>query len=72
MTPLRAVKGMNDVLPDEVGGWQRVERAYAHSMSLHGFREVRGKKARAHIDEAAACAILQSWLDARRVRRKQP
>jgi putative holliday junction resolvase len=30
--------------------------------------EVRGKKARAHIDEAAACAILQSWLDARRTR----
>ncbi|HEY8042288.1 MAG TPA: Holliday junction resolvase RuvX [Polyangiaceae bacterium] len=28
--------------------------------------EVRGKKARARIDEAAACAILQSWLDARR------
>jgi putative Holliday junction resolvase len=25
-------------------------------------------KARAHIDEAAACAILQSWLDARRGR----
>jgi histidyl-tRNA synthetase len=32
---------MNDVLPDEVGGWQRVERAYARTMSLHGFREVR-------------------------------
>ena len=31
--------------------------------------EVRGKKARARIDEAAACAILQSWLDARRGRR---
>ncbi len=28
--------------------------------------QVRGRKARAHIDEAAACAILQSWLDARR------
>jgi putative Holliday junction resolvase len=28
--------------------------------------EVRGPKARARIDEAAACAILQSWLDARR------
>jgi putative Holliday junction resolvase len=28
--------------------------------------EVRGRKARARIDEAAACAILQSWLDARR------
>lgn len=31
--------------------------------------EVHGKKARARIDEAAACAILQSWLDARRGRR---
>jgi putative Holliday junction resolvase len=31
--------------------------------------EVRGKKARSLIDEAAACAILQSWLDARRGRR---
>ncbi len=41
MTPLRAVKGMNDVLPDEIGRWQRVERAYARTMSLHGFREVR-------------------------------
>jgi putative Holliday junction resolvase len=28
--------------------------------------EVRGQKARQRIDEAAACAILQSWLDARR------
>ena len=41
MTALRAVKGMNDVLPDEIGRWQRVERAYARTMSLHGFREVR-------------------------------
>ena len=32
--------------------------------------EVRGKKARALIDEVAACAILQSWLDARRGRRR--
>jgi len=32
---------MNDVLPDEVGRWQRIERAYARTMSLHGFREVR-------------------------------
>jgi putative Holliday junction resolvase len=28
--------------------------------------EVFGKKAKERIDEAAACAILQSWLDARR------
>jgi histidyl-tRNA synthetase len=41
MTPLRAVKGMNDVLPDEVGRWQRLERVYARTASLYGFREVR-------------------------------
>jgi len=27
---------------------------------------VRGRRARARVDEAAACAILQSWLDAHR------
>jgi putative Holliday junction resolvase len=27
--------------------------------------ELRGSKARARIDEAAACAILQAWLDSR-------
>jgi histidyl-tRNA synthetase len=32
---------MNDVLPDEIGRWHRVERAFARTMSLHGFREVR-------------------------------
>jgi putative Holliday junction resolvase len=37
-----------------------------------GASEVRGAKARARIDEAAACAILQSWLDARRARRGPP
>ena len=31
---------------------------------------VRGPKARRRIDEAAACAILQSWLDARLARRR--
>jgi histidyl-tRNA synthetase len=41
MTPLRAVKGMNDVLPEDIGRWQRVEAAFARTMSLHGFREVR-------------------------------
>ncbi|MCL2447524.1 MAG: Holliday junction resolvase RuvX [Polyangiaceae bacterium] len=33
---------------------------------------VRGKKARAHIDEAAACAILQSWMDAQRISSGRP
>jgi histidyl-tRNA synthetase len=32
---------MNDVLPDEIGRWQHVERVYATTMSLHGFREMR-------------------------------
>ena len=41
MTQLRAVKGMNDVLPEEIGRWHRVEALYARAMELHGFREVR-------------------------------
>ena len=52
MTTLRAVKGMNDVLPDEIGRWQRVEAAYARDMSLHGYREVRTPLRRAD----AACS----------------
>jgi histidyl-tRNA synthetase len=41
MTPLQAVKGMNDVLPEEIGRWQHIEHAFARTMSLHAFREVR-------------------------------
>ncbi len=41
MTPLQAVKGMNDVLPEDIGRWHLVERAYARTMRLHGFREIR-------------------------------
>jgi histidyl-tRNA synthetase len=41
MDPLRAVKGMNDVLPDECAQWQRVESAFRRAAALHGFREVR-------------------------------
>jgi histidyl-tRNA synthetase len=32
---------MNDVLPDEIGRWHRVERLYARTMTVYGFREVR-------------------------------
>jgi len=32
---------MNDVLPDEVGRWQRVEQTFARTMTLYGYREVR-------------------------------
>ena len=41
MEPLRAVKGMNDVLPDECAQWQRVEAAFRRASALYGFREVR-------------------------------
>jgi histidyl-tRNA synthetase len=41
MTPLQALKGMNDVLPEEIGRWHRVETLYARTMALHGFRELR-------------------------------
>jgi histidyl-tRNA synthetase len=32
---------MNDVLPEEIGRWQRLEAAFAKVAALHGFREVR-------------------------------
>jgi histidyl-tRNA synthetase len=41
MTLLRAVKGMNDVLPDEIGRCHVVERSFAEAMTRAGFREVR-------------------------------
>jgi putative Holliday junction resolvase len=47
------------ILWDERLSTVQAQRALAAS-------EVLGKKARSRIDEAAACAILQSWLDARK------
>ena len=38
---LRAVKGMNDILPDEIGRWHRLEGAFRRVAELYGFREVR-------------------------------
>lgn len=40
-TLVRAVKGMNDVLPGEIGRWHRVESAFRSSMERLGYREVR-------------------------------
>ena len=37
----RAVKGTNDILPDEVRRWQRVEQTFRRTMDLGGFSEVR-------------------------------
>jgi len=38
---LRAVKGMNDILPEEIGRWHQVEAAYRRTLERCGFREVR-------------------------------
>lgn len=38
---LRAVKGMNDVLPADIGRWHLVEAAYRRAMEALGYREVR-------------------------------
>jgi len=37
----RAVKGTNDILPDEVRRWQRVEEMFRRGMTLGGFSEIR-------------------------------
>ena len=37
----RAAKGMNDILPDEVRRWNRVETAFRRIVALHGYGEVR-------------------------------
>ncbi|HEY4158243.1 MAG TPA: histidine--tRNA ligase [Polyangiaceae bacterium] len=37
----RAVKGTNDILPDDVWRWQRVEREFRTALELCGFSEVR-------------------------------
>jgi histidyl-tRNA synthetase len=38
---LRAVKGMNDILPDEIGRWHRLEGAFRAMAHLHRYQEVR-------------------------------
>jgi histidyl-tRNA synthetase len=38
---IRAVKGTKDILPDEVGAWQRVEAAARTLFGRYGYREIR-------------------------------
>lgn len=38
---LRAVKGMKDILPDEISKWHRLETAFRQRVESYGFREVR-------------------------------
>src|SRR5579871_4104509 len=68
----RAARGVAQEIADATGRevelWDERLTTVQAQRSLRA-SEVRGKKAKARIDEAAACAILQSWLDARRRRR---
>jgi histidyl-tRNA synthetase len=41
MASLRAVKGMNDVLPGDIARWHKLEALFRRSMALTGYREVR-------------------------------
>jgi histidyl-tRNA synthetase len=38
---LRAVKGMNDILPDEIGRWHRLEGAFRSLVELYRYEEIR-------------------------------
>ena len=38
---LRAVKGMKDILPDEIARWHRLENAFRDRAERYGFREAR-------------------------------
>src|SRR3954466_5676332 len=38
---LRAVRGMNDILPDEMVRWHRLESGFREHAELHGYAEVR-------------------------------
>jgi histidyl-tRNA synthetase len=40
-TRIQAVRGTRDILPDEVGGWQRVEAAARQLCARYGYRELR-------------------------------
>ncbi len=41
MSKLSGVKGMNDILPEDVGVWQRIEAAVRARFSRYGYRELR-------------------------------
>lgn len=41
MSPLRAVRGVRDILPDETGRWQRVEESARRTFERWGYREIR-------------------------------
>lgn len=41
MESIQAIRGMNDILPDQVGWWQRVEKTTREVLETFGYRELR-------------------------------
>jgi len=41
MEPIQAIKGMNDILPAEIGWWHRVEATVREVFGSFGYREIR-------------------------------
>jgi histidyl-tRNA synthetase len=41
MEPIQAVKGMNDILPDEIAWWSKVEKTAREVLESFGYREIR-------------------------------
>lgn len=38
---IQAIRGMNDLLPDETAKWQKVEQIFAQCMRAYGYQEIR-------------------------------
>lgn len=41
MSAIQSIKGMNDILPDSVAAWQRMEEIIARVFSAYAYREIR-------------------------------
>lgn len=41
MNTLQAVRGMHDILPDAISGWQWLERRLSERLNAYGFQEIR-------------------------------
>ena len=42
MSPsIQPIRGMNDVLPAEIGAWQHLERVVRELLAVYGYEEVR-------------------------------
>ena len=41
MSNIRAIRGMNDILPDETPDWQTIERTLERVLTSYGYGEIR-------------------------------